>query len=90
MSYVAGMRETEFVGDWKTQDAVVYRLGVIGEAARWLSDETRAAITTDWAAIIGMRHRLFHGYRDIRLDIVWFTVSDDLPALVAGIERYLP
>jgi uncharacterized protein with HEPN domain len=90
ISSVAEMQESEFENDWKTQDAVVYRLGVIGEAARWLSDETRAAIPMDWSGIIGMRHRLFHGYRDIKLDVVWFTVSDDLPALIAGIERYLP
>jgi uncharacterized protein with HEPN domain len=89
MSYVAGMQETEFENDWKTQDAVVYRLGVIGEAARWLSETARAAISVDSSGIIGMRHRLFHGYREIKLDVVWFTISDDLPVLIAGIERYL-
>ena len=90
MSYVAGMEESAFRSDLKTQDAVVYRLGVIGEAARWTSDAARAAIPMDWSAIIGMRHRLFHGYREIKLDLVWFTVTDDLPVLVAAIERYFP
>ncbi|HEV2722399.1 MAG TPA: HepT-like ribonuclease domain-containing protein [Thermoanaerobaculia bacterium] len=90
MSYVAEMQESDFSTDWKTQDAVVYRLGVIGEAARWLSDVVRTAIDVDWTAIVGMRHRLFHGYREVKLDVVWFTVSDDLPVLVAEIERYLP
>jgi uncharacterized protein with HEPN domain len=89
MSYVADMEEREFEGDLKTQDAVIYRLGVIGEAARWLSDEPRNAIPVEWPGIVNMRHRLFHGYRDVRLDVVWRTVSGDLPALVAAIERYL-
>lgn len=83
------MQESDFNNDPKTQDAVIYRLGVIGEAARWLSDEPRRAINADWPAIVSMRNRLFHGYADVRLDVVWQTVSHDLVVLVGDVERFL-
>jgi uncharacterized protein with HEPN domain len=40
--------------------------------------------------MVGMRNRLSHGYFDINLDIVWETVTKDLPALVVELEKLLP
>ena len=40
--------------------------------------------------IIGIRHRLVHAYFDINLDILWRTMQDDLPALVALLEPFVP
>jgi uncharacterized protein with HEPN domain len=37
-----------------------------------------------------MRHRLVHAYFDINLDILWRTVQDDLPPLIAELERVKP
>ncbi len=37
--------------------------------------------------IMGMRNRLIHGYFDVNLDIVWQTVTEDLPDLVARLEQ---
>jgi uncharacterized protein with HEPN domain len=36
-----------------------------------------------------MRHRLVHAYFDINLDILWRTVQDDLPPLLAALEAAL-
>ena len=36
-----------------------------------------------------MRHRLIHGYYDVDPDIVWDTVHEDLPPLIAAIEELL-
>lgn len=56
---------------------------IIGEAANKVSDETRLELQTiPWTDIIGMRHRLIHGYFDINLDIVWTTVTQELPELI--------
>ena len=33
--------------------------------------------------IVGMQHRLVHVYFDINLDILWQTVQEDLPGLIA-------
>jgi len=34
-----------------------------------------------------MRNRLIHAYFDINLDLVWDTVVDDVPPLVAVLEK---
>jgi uncharacterized protein with HEPN domain len=34
-----------------------------------------------------MRNRLIHVYFDINLDILWKTVTEDLPPLVAELEK---
>jgi uncharacterized protein with HEPN domain len=33
-----------------------------------------------------MRHRLIHGYDDVRLDLVWRVVAEDLDPLIAALE----
>jgi len=33
-----------------------------------------------------MRDRLVHHYFDIDLDVLWATVTEDLPELVSGLE----
>jgi uncharacterized protein with HEPN domain len=89
VSYVRDVTEDQFVLDTEKQDAVVYRIGVIGEAARNVSEETRNALALRWADITGMRNRVFHGYNDVRVATVWTTVTNDLPQLIATLERYL-
>ena len=39
--------------------------------------------------IIAMRNRLIHAYFEINLDLVWDTVVDDLPPLIASLEKVL-
>ncbi len=36
-----------------------------------------------------MRDRLIHGYFDVNLDIVWQTLQQDLPPLLAQLEKIL-
>lgn len=37
--------------------------------------------------MIGMRDRLAHGYYDVNPDVVWETVIEDLPPLIAHLEK---
>ena len=70
--------------------ALVKAVEIIGEAASRVSTECRLACSEiPWQDIILMRHRLTHGYYDIDVDIVWSTVIDDLPTLVAQLQRAL-
>ena len=63
---------------------------IIGEAASKVTQETRERYTElPWANIIAMRNRLIHVYFDIDLDRVWDTVTDDLPPLVASLEKVI-
>jgi len=87
MSYVCDMTRDEFEHDSKTQDAVLYRLGVIGEAAKFVSTELQASQPlVPWRTMAGMRDRLFHGYRQVNLSIVWETVTEILPALLPQLD----
>jgi uncharacterized protein with HEPN domain len=83
-SYLAGKTRDAFAADLQCQDAVIRRVEIVGEAARRLSDATRASLPSlPWRKIIGMRNVMIHGYDTISLDIVWETVQQDFPLLIA-------
>lgn len=68
--------------------AVVKCIEIIGEAANKISKECRREFPeVPWMDIIGMRHRLIHGYFDINLDIVWQTIKHELPELVGILKK---
>lgn len=57
---------------------------IVGEAAKYVSSKLKATNPeVPWAAAARMRDRLIHHYFDINLDILWQTVTDDLPRLLA-------
>lgn len=56
---------------------------IVGEAAKQVSEPTRATHPeVPWSAAARMRDRLIHHYFDIDLDILWVTVTEDLPKLL--------
>jgi uncharacterized protein with HEPN domain len=62
----------------------------IAFAAGRLSPETQAmAPDLPWPKMVGMRNRLIHDYFRVDLDVVWDTVTLDLPALLPDIGRLL-
>ena len=69
-------------------EVTVFNLMQIGELAKEsLSDEAKAKITTiPWNQLYGMRNRIVHGYSGVNLNIVWDTVSQDIPQLKAELE----
>lgn len=70
--------------------AVARALEIVGEAATRVSAETRAAnAAVPWAAIIGMRNRMVHAYFSIDHEIVWQTVSSELPRLLPVLQAAL-
>jgi uncharacterized protein with HEPN domain len=70
--------------------ALVKAIEIIGEAAYQVSSETRWQIPgVPWEDIMGMRHRLVHAYFDIDLDVLWSTVQNDLPPLIAVLGSVL-
>ena len=65
-------------------------LEIIGEAATRVSDGERSRLPgITWAQITGKRNRLIHGYDFVELDILWQTVTVDLPPLIGELERIL-
>lgn len=85
--YTDAMSREEFVSDEKTVDAVLRNLEILGGAAKLLSDDVRGqASEIPWSEMAGMRDKLIHGYATIDLDIVWETVSEDVPHLRSKLE----
>lgn len=63
--------------------SVLKLIEIIGEASTKISAELKQKHpSVPWAAIIGMRNRLIHGYFDVDLDRVWDTINVDIPNLI--------
>ena len=63
---------------------------IVGEAAAHIGPDTKNRYPEiPWADIVGMRNRLVHAYFDIDPDRVWDTLEQDLPPLVATLEKIL-
>ncbi|MGC9452899.1 MAG: DUF86 domain-containing protein [Oceanipulchritudo sp.] len=86
--YVQGYSKDQFLNDPKTVDAVVRRLEIIGEAVKQFPDSWKEAEPQiPWTAIAGFRNILAHAYFKIEEDIIWETIQEDLPDLLAACER---
>jgi uncharacterized protein with HEPN domain len=56
---------------------------IVGEAAKQVSTETKEEHPeVPWSEAARMRDRLVHHYFDIDLDVLWQTLTDDLPMLL--------
>jgi uncharacterized protein with HEPN domain len=90
LSFVAGKPRAELDVNRMLALSLVKSIEIIGEAASRVSPDCRAQCReVPWPDIIAMRNRLIHAYFDINLDIVWQTVTEELPPLVVELEKYL-
>ena len=90
LEYTASSTWDEYLRDYKTQDAVVRNLEVIGEATKNLSEEFRNQHPDiPWRDMAGTRDRLTHHYFGINQEIVWQSVEHDLPGLKGQIEQVI-
>ncbi len=84
VSYSAGRCRADLDDDELLRLALTKLVEIVGEAAKHLSRELRESTPqVPWSAAARMRDRLVHHYFDINLDVLWATVIDDLPRLLA-------
>lgn len=70
--------------------AVERKLQVISEAAIRLGTEAEQHIPDQpWRGIRGMGNQLRHAYERVDLDILWNSVTDDLPPLKSAISEFI-
>ncbi|MEM7532617.1 MAG: DUF86 domain-containing protein [Chloroflexota bacterium] len=90
ISYIDGISYEEFIGDQKSQDAVIRTLEIAGEATKRLSFELRESYSSiPWKSMAGLRDKLIHDYFGVNLEIVWTVVDNELPAVVNQIQEIL-
>jgi len=82
------LSEADFLEDVQTQDSVLRRLEIIGEASRKIPLAFRKQHPQiPWKGMAGLRDVLIHGYDQVNIDRVWQVVVKDLPPLKAGLLR---
>lgn len=88
VEFVRGRTRFDLNSDRQLVLAMVKAIEIIGEAAYQVTMDTRdQTCGIPWDDMVGMRHRLVHAYFDIDLDILWKTAQEDLPPLIAELER---
>ena len=87
LSFIAGKTRDDLDIDRQLVLALVKSIEIIGEAAAKTSRGFKTTSTDiPWRDIIAMRNRLIHAYFDIDLDILWQTVTTELPPLLENLE----
>ena len=88
--YLAGKTYDQFLNDEPLQDAVLWRLAVIGEAGKKISSATQAAMPAlPFDKMAQMRDRIAHGYWKIDYLIVWVTATKRMPELIEHVKAHL-
>jgi len=80
--FVAGFDFEKFRQDEKTKDAVIMRIGILGEAVNNLPKKLKKEHKEiPWQDIADMRNKLIHEYFGIDAEVVWKTIKEDVPEL---------
>ena len=87
MAFAKGKTLVDLEKDRKLTLALIKEIEILGEAAGRVSAGFRKKHTqVPWDLITATRNRLIHGYFDVDTEIVWKTISEDLPALLEILE----
>lgn len=90
LEMISGRSRTDLEQDTMLRLALIRCLEILGEAAARVTTETRARLPgIPFQKMVSMRNRLIHAYFDVDLDIVWTTVTLDLPGLLPVLETAL-
>lgn len=88
--FTLGMSFEQFREDPKTVAAVERKFLVIGEAAVRLGREAPLIVAdVPWRQIRDLGNLLRHAYDKVDLEIIWQTITDDLPPLKAAVLKAL-
>ena len=91
MRLVHNVDRAHYNGDRVLQLALARLVQIVGEAARRVSAEGRAAHPEiPWQGITAMRNVLVHDYPDVDEGAVWDVVTQRLPELVEQLEAFVP
>lgn len=85
--FIQGQQRGDLDADEKLRFALTRAIEIIGEAASKVTPETCALLPDiPWRKAIGIRNRLVHAYFDVDLDVLWYTATMAVPALLKQLE----
>ena len=88
--YCDGLTFEAFSKDSRTVEAVQFNFIIIGEAARHIPDDLVARHPElPWAEMKGLRNVVTHAYFAVSLEILWQTITNDLPPLGPAVQALL-
>ena len=91
LSFVEGTDRENFLSDQLIQHAVAMSLVAIGEYVAKLVQSSpeyaRVHPEIPWGSVIGMRNRIAHGYYGLDFEVVWDTVRESIPDLLAKLPQ---
>jgi len=86
--YIKGIKKDEFLSSRKTQDAVIRRIEIIGEAVKNIPDEIKGKYPDiPWKRIAGMRDVLIHEYFGVDLELTWRVAKKEMVDLKTKILK---
>jgi uncharacterized protein with HEPN domain len=86
--YINGMDYQAFLDEFKTQDAVVRNVEIIGEAVKKLPKSFTSKYTgIPWKEMAGTRDKLIHDYFGVNYDILWNIAKNELPGILVDFGK---
>ena len=90
LKFSEGMDFQAFLDDEKTQDACIRNFEIMGEAAKYISEEIKSGNPEiEWKKISNYRNLLIHEYFGVNLEIIWDIIENELNDTVYFIQRIL-
>jgi uncharacterized protein with HEPN domain len=91
VSLAQGKSRAELGADRLLNLALVRLVEIVGEAASRVSKDVQGQYPQiPWPHVVSTRNRLVHGYDFLDFDILWQTITEDLPELIAILEKIVP
>lgn len=86
--YTKNINKNKFFKYVGTQDKIIRRLEIIGEAVKNINLQVRAQYPlVPWKKIAGLRDKLIHDYFDVELDLAWEVVKRNIPILKKNVIK---
>jgi uncharacterized protein with HEPN domain len=85
--FTNGLSLKDFLVNELVQDAVIRNIEIIGEVSKKISSDTKQIYyEIPWKEIAGMRDKLIHDYLGVDVEVVWRTITEDIPTLEKHIK----
>ena len=86
----AGITLSELKRNEVLSDSVLFRVIQISENSGKLTDTFKESHSEiPWKAIKGMRNKIVHEYGDVEFDVVYQTITQDIPTICKQLEQML-